>query len=115
MSGSRAPALLAQIEEAARDIGEYMTGMTQDDFFADKRTKQAVVLNLIIIGETAAKLIAVEPGFVALHVDIPWQRMRGMRNRIAHGYFEIDFRIVWDTVRADIPDLLRRIIDLRNG
>lgn len=41
--------------------------------------------------------------------------MRGMRNRIAHGYFDIDFRIVWDTVRADIPDLLQRIVDLRDG
>ncbi|WP_347262379.1 DUF86 domain-containing protein [Rudaea sp.] len=107
--------MLAQIEEAARDIGEYVAGMTQDDFFADKRTKQAVVLNLIIIGETAAKLIAAEPAFVASYADIPWQQMRGMRNRIAHGYFDIDFRIVWDTVRADIPDLLQRIVDLRDG
>lgn len=114
MTGSRAPALLAQIEEAAQDIREYLAGMTRDDFLADKRTKQAVVLNLIIIGETAAKLIAMEPAFVALHADIPWQRMRGMRNRVAHGYFDVDFQIVWETVRTDIPDLLQRIEDLRS-
>jgi uncharacterized protein with HEPN domain len=35
--------------------------------------------------------------------------MKGMRNRIAHGYFDIDLGIVWDTVHADLPDLLKRL------
>ena len=76
---------------------------------ADKRTNQAVVMNLIIIGEIAARIMDRHPDFARADHQIPWQGMRGMRNRIAHGYFEIDLAIVWDTVIHAIPELLRNL------
>jgi len=83
--------------------------MTLAEFKADKRTNQAVVMNLIIIGEIAARIMDRHPDFARTHHQIPWQDMRGMRNRIAHGYFEIDLGIVWDTLIRAIPDLLRKL------
>jgi uncharacterized protein with HEPN domain len=41
-------------------------------------------------------------------MDMPWQRMRGMRNRIAHGYFQINLDIIWDTIKDDLPKLIEK-------
>lgn len=49
------------------------------------------------------------PEFVAKHPEIPWWQIRGMRNRMAHGYFEIDLNIVWDTVRISLPVLREQL------
>jgi uncharacterized protein with HEPN domain len=70
---------------------------------------QAVVLNLLLIGEVAARIVEGAPVFVAAHPEIPWAAMRGMRNRIAHGYFELDLKVVWDTVGSAVPQLSRRL------
>lgn len=45
------------------------------------------------------------PDFANAHSQIPWRNMRGMRNRIAHGYFDIDLDVVWDTVQTALPPL----------
>ena len=49
------------------------------------------------------------PEFVELHPEIPWRNMRGMRNRIAHGYFDINLDMVWDTAQSALPDLIERL------
>jgi len=49
------------------------------------------------------------PDTAASHPDIEWRSMRGMRNRIAHGYYDIDLGIVWQTVQAALPDLLIKL------
>ena len=81
--------LIAQLHDAAQDPTDFIEGMTLADFMADKRTNQAVVMNFIIIGEIAARIMDRHPDFARTHHQIPWQGMRGMRNRIAHVYFEI--------------------------
>ena len=83
------------------------------EFLTDRKTQQAAILNLIVIGETATKIERDFPAFSAAHSHIPWKSMRGMRNRIAHGYFDIDLATVWDTLQTALPDLqiqLRAII-----
>ena len=85
---------------AAQLATSYVEGMEKDDFLADKRTQQAVILNIVVIGEAATKIVTGHPDFVEQHPDIPWKNMKGMRNRIAHGYFDINLDIVWSTVRA---------------
>lgn len=80
--------------------------MSRDDFLADKRTQQAVVMSLIVLGEAATKVIGRYPDFASAQSQIPWRSMRGMRNRIAHGYFDIDLDVVWDTVQNALPGLL---------
>ena len=49
------------------------------------------------------------PDFAALHPETPWRNMRGMRNRIAHGYFDINLEVVWQTVQTALPDLLMNL------
>jgi len=63
-------------------------------------------MSLIIIGEPAARTIEKYPGFVAQHPELGWYNMRGMRNRIAHGYFDINLAVVWDTIQVSLPELL---------
>lgn len=83
--------------------------MSPSDFLADKRTQSAVVLCLIIIGEAATKIMDQYAEFAGQHPEIPWRNMRGMRNRIAHGYFDIDFEVVWETLQTALPELLEQM------
>lgn len=101
--------------EAARLACSYVEGMRKDEFLADKRTLQAVILNLIIIGEAATKLLQLDSNFPKQHPDVPWRNMKGMRNRIAHGYFDINFDVVWETVQTALPQLLEHLPAIRES
>ena len=48
-------------------------------------------------------------------IEIPWKQMRGMRNRMAHGYFEINLDMVWDTVQDSLPELEQQILSILNA
>ena len=98
--------------EAITLARSFTEGMAKPDFLADRKTQQAVILNLIVIGEAASKIAAEFPEFASAHPALPWQQMRGMRNRMAHGYFDIDLDVVWETVQASLPVLLRQIIEI---
>jgi uncharacterized protein with HEPN domain len=103
--------------EATGLIRSYVAGFSKEDFLADKRTQQAVILNIVVIGEAATKLADEYPEFVARYPEVQWKSMRGMRNRMAHGYFDINLDIVWDTVQQSIPSLeqqIQRIRERRN-
>jgi len=91
----------------------YVDGMSKDNFLADKKTQQAVILNIIVIGEAATKIADECPEFAAAHTNVPWKQMRGMRNRMAHGYFEINLDIVWDTVQQSLPELQRQLLRIQ--
>ena len=96
---------LEHMLEATRLARTFTEGMNKTDFLADKRTQQAVILNLVTIGEAASKLSNDHKEFVAAHPNIPWPQMKGMRNRMAHGYFAINLDIVWDTIQTALPSL----------
>lgn len=68
---------------------------------------------LIVIGEAATKIMDQDAAFWQVHPLVPWRSMRGMRNRIAHGYFEINFEVVWETVRTALPALLEQLPAVR--
>jgi uncharacterized protein with HEPN domain len=53
------------------------------------------------------------PEFVQAHPELPWRSMRGMRNRIAHGYFDINLDVVWETVQTALPELLSPLSGVR--
>lgn len=96
---------LDHIAEASRLARDYVAGMSKESFLKDRRTQQAVVLNLMVVGEAAARIVNEHREFAATHPQIPWASMRGMRNRMAHGYFAVDLNIVWDTVQSSLPNL----------
>lgn len=94
---------------AANDACGFVEGMSKAEFLSDRRTQQAVIMSLVIIGEAAAKIMAEHGDFAAAQATIPWRGMRGMRNRIAHGYFDVDLEVVWDTVQVALPELTRQL------
>jgi uncharacterized protein with HEPN domain len=112
MSETRLPDYLEHMRQAATDACDFVDGLSKEDFLHDKRTQQAVVMSLIIIGEAATKIMDRHADFAQLHPDVPWRAMRGMRNRIAHGYFDINLDVVWDTIQIALPDLLGRLTGL---
>jgi len=113
MSGSRLPDYLDHMQQAAADACSFVEGMGKDDFLEDKRTQQAVIMSLIIIGEAATKIMETYAEFTKAHPQMPWRSMRGMRNRIAHGYFDINLDVVWDTVQTALPELLKQLPAVR--
>ena len=113
MSLSRLGDCLDQMLTAANDARRFIDGMSKEVFLADKRTQQAVVMSLVIVGEAAARIMDKHSEFIADHPEIPWRGMRGMRNRVAHGYFDVNLDVVWDTTQTALPDLLLRLERLR--
>jgi uncharacterized protein with HEPN domain len=109
MNENRLADYLDHIQQAATDARAFAEGLTKDAFLADKRTQRAVIMSLVIMGEAATKLSERYADFAAAHPDVPWRAMRGMRNRIAHGYFDINLDIVWETVQTALPDLLAKL------
>ena len=73
-----------------------------------------VVMSLVIIGEAAARIMDQYGDFIAAQSTMPWRGMRGMRNRIAHGYFDLDLGVIWDTVQMALPDLSEQLRQLRD-
>ena len=59
----------------------------------------------IVIGEATSKILQSHMIFVSKHPEVPWGQMRWMRNRIAHGYFDINFHVVWSAIQVDLPPL----------
>ena len=100
---------LNHVRDAARQALLFIEGMTKFEFLADARTRDACCMNLIIIGEATKRIGEVWPDFVKQHADFGWHRMAGMRNRIAHGYEDINFEIVWDTLIGELPDLICQV------
>lgn len=109
MSHDRLVDCLEHIRQAATEACSFVEGMHKEDFLADRRTQQAVIMDLVIIGEAATKIMDAHAVFAEVNPQVPWRSMRGMRNRIAHGYFDINLDAVWETVQTALPELLDRL------
>jgi uncharacterized protein with HEPN domain len=94
---------IEDILDAISQVQDYTRAMTFDDFRQDRKTIDAVVRNITIIGEAAGN---VPPEVTDRHPDVPWREMRDFRNVVVHGYFGVDLRIVWDTAQTDLPPLV---------
>lgn len=114
MTVNRLADYLEHMRQAESDACGFVEGLSKAEFLADKRTQQAVVMSLIIIGEASTKIMDNYPAFIEKHANVPWRNMRGMRNRIAHGYFEINFEVVWETVCSALPELLIQVALVRS-
>lgn len=113
MSESRLSDYLNHTQQAATDACGFVEGLPKDGFLNDKRTQQAVTMSLIIIGGAATKVMDDYAEFAKAHPEVPWRSMRGMRNRIAHGYFDINLDVVWNTVQTALPELLNQLPAVR--
>ncbi len=97
---------LEDILESTKKIEGYIANLTYNDFVKDNKTIDAVVRNLETIGE-AAKQIDEETK--KKYDDIPWREIVDFRNRIIHGYFVIDYEIIWQIISSDLPDLKQKV------
>ena len=97
------------IERAMRYIGGLadLAALEQDE-----RAQDAVVRTITVIGEAAVRIQKEAPEFVAAHPELPWSQMRGIRNKVVHDYFDVAWDVVWDTVKQDLPPLLKQIESL---
>jgi uncharacterized protein with HEPN domain len=80
--------------------------LSRERFLADETLKRAFVRSLEIIGEAAKKL---PESFRAAHPGAEWRAMAGMRDRLIHGYFGVDYDLVWDVVHTKVPALKREL------
>lgn len=104
---------LEQMTQGSADAVTFTQGMNEADFTSDLKTQRAVVMCLMIVGEAASRIVAEYPNFAQENGSIPWRSIRGMRNRIAHGYFDIDLHVVWQTI-AELPTLIEQITEISN-
>ncbi|RDE14688.1 MAG: hypothetical protein C4K48_05660 [Candidatus Thorarchaeota archaeon] len=97
--------------DAVLEVIEFTHNKVRSDLDNDRKLKHALVRLLEIIGEAA---VGMSENIMNKHPDIPWKEMIGMRNRLIHGYFDVDLDIVWQTVTEDIPPLktlLENLVD----
>lgn len=83
--------------------------MDYDTFKMDEKSIRAVEMNFIIIGEAASHITE---EIEEKYPTIPWNLMRAMRNRIVHAYFNVDEKLMWDTITNDLPPLIPELEQL---
>lgn len=105
-STSRDDATLLDISRAGRRVAEFLHDVDETRFLRDHRTQAAVQYQLLVIGEAVKRLS--EP-FRAAHTSVPWRLIAGMRDRLIHGYDEVDVAEVWRAARHDVPELLDKL------
>lgn len=90
------------ILDAINNIEDFVGNMNYGEFMEDDKTSTAVVKKIEIIGEAIKNI----PGDVRVkYKAIPWKDIVGMRNKITHNYFKIDYEIVWNVVKEKLPAL----------
>ena len=99
------PKLLQDMLDAIEAIENYSLA-TYSQFLADEKTQDAIMFNLIVLGEAANKI---PQTYQEGHPEIPWSSIIGTRNVIVHGYDQVKLRIVWDIVQKNLSDLKKSL------
>ncbi len=89
-------------------LTEYTKGCSQDDIEENPLLLDSIMFRMIQIAENTDKLSA---EFKSAH-DIPWRAIKGMRNKIVHDYGMVDLKIIYDTVKTDIPSMYELLSSL---
>jgi uncharacterized protein with HEPN domain len=105
----RARDYLEHILTALERIQRYTAAKSSTDFMEDTLLQDGVLRNLGIVGEAARRLLADSPEFAAKHPEVPLAKIYATRNRVIHGYEEVDLGIVWNLVQFDVPELMPKI------
>ena len=92
--------------DAAHKALEFAKGKTRDDLNSDEKLALALVRLIEIFGEAAN---ALSEAFKKKHPDVPWRSIIGTRNRLIHGYFDVDLSLLWTTVADDLPVLIKEL------
>jgi uncharacterized protein with HEPN domain len=109
MSKRRDWNFLDDIREAIQRILTYTAGLTYQQFMEDSKTQDAVVRNLEIIGEATKNLSA---NLRKTQPQLPWKDLMGMRDKMIHHYFGINYEIVWQIAKEELAGLLPHIEEI---
>ena len=94
---------------AAKKVERFVRGVYWDGFQASDEKSSAVYGQLVILGEACTRL---SPEVRARYDDVPWRQIIGMRNRIIHGYDEVNWEIVWQVATEHVPRLIDQFSDI---
>jgi uncharacterized protein with HEPN domain len=108
-SGREWHLFLADMREFCRRIADYIEGRSQEDLFAEQMRLDAVLRNLELLGEAAKRI---PPDIQQRHPEIPWRRVAGLRDVLAHAYFGLDEATLWQTVSESVPALDHQLAEL---
>jgi uncharacterized protein with HEPN domain len=100
---------IKDIISAMKSIEEFVEGLSLDDVREDDKTSSAVIRKFEIIGEATKHI---PEGIKKKYPGIPWRRMAGLRDRLIHAYFGVDYKLVWDAIKIDIPELKPRLQEI---
>jgi len=93
---------LKDILDAIDETAEFTEGMSYEAFAQDRKTTNAVVRSLEVLGEAAKRI---PENMRTQAPDVPWKRMAGMRDKLIHEYFGVDLSIVWAVIKDELPPL----------
>jgi len=94
---------IQDIIESIKEVDSFIMGMDFEDFANDKKTINAVIRSIEVIGEATKQI----PKSIRIKYPfIPWKKMAGMRDKMIHEYHSIDIEILWETIKKDIPSLM---------
>lgn len=110
MKENRDNIYLERILASVEAISVYIVGYDYNRFISDKKTYDAVLMQFVNIGEMINRL---SEDFHNIHGDLQWHNAIGMRNEIAHGYLDVDPKVVWKTAKEDLPTLRKDIENLK--
>jgi len=94
---------------AAAKIQRFTQSITFDSLLIDEMRMAAVEQEIIVIGEAADKLMKIAPEIHQRYPSVAWNQMKGMRNRLVHGYYEVNWEIIWEVIEDDIPILIDQL------
>jgi len=92
--------------DAAKEALVFASDVTEKDFSKNRMLILSIIKDIEIIGEAASKVT--EETKMKFH-EIPWKDIIGMRNRLIHGYFDVDIKLVWNTVKNNLPSLIGQL------
>jgi uncharacterized protein with HEPN domain len=93
---------LQDILDAINDVEDFLGNMSLKEFTKDRKTLNAVVRSIEIIGEASKKI---PESCKEKHKNLPWKQIAGMRDKLIHAYFGVDAEILWKAAKEDIPQL----------
>ncbi len=99
---------MLDIRDSIHDVRFFVQTMTYKEFTEDRKTINAVIRSLEIIGEATKKI---PPDIRNKYPLVPWKEIAGMRDKLIHEYFGVDLSIVWETIQHDLAGLENAIED----
>jgi uncharacterized protein with HEPN domain len=102
MSKRQVKLYLTDIDDAISTIQLYTQNMTHEELISDRKTREAIILNFVVMGEAIKKI---PQEIIDRYPEVPWKEFAGMRDKMVHEYFQISSIIMWETIKHDLTPL----------